>query len=143
MATAEDMSRLEQAKGIEFDRQFLALIIQNHRGATTMVEELLAEHGAAQDSQLFKFTSDIKGDRSIEIEKMDVMLADLSPDPRVHLKAGFRDAGEAAWNLEKVATLENPRGFFDPQAPAGLPIPPERKPTKGEEEETRCRGPAS
>ena len=141
MATAEDMSRLEQAKGIEFDRQFLALIIQNQRGATRMAEALLAEDGAAQDPKLFELASDIKGDRSVAIEKMDVMLADLSPDPRVHLRAGFRDAGEASWNLEKVATLENPRGFFDPQAPAGLPIPPERKPTKGEEQENPMQRP--
>jgi uncharacterized protein (DUF305 family) len=42
MATAEDMSKLEQAKGVEVDREFLALIIQNQRGATTMAEELLA-----------------------------------------------------------------------------------------------------
>ncbi|MGH9391707.1 MAG: DUF305 domain-containing protein, partial [Vicinamibacteria bacterium] len=130
MATAEDMSRLQQAKGVEFDRQFLALLIQNQRGATTMAEELLKEDGAAQDPELFEFASDIKGDRSLEIERMDVMLADLSPDPRVHLRAGFRDAGEAALNLERVATLENPGGFFDPKAPAGLPIPPERKPTE-------------
>jgi uncharacterized protein (DUF305 family) len=135
MATAEDMSKLEQAKGVELDRQFLALIIQNQRGATTMAEELLAEEGAAQDPKLFEFASDIKGDRSLEIEKMDVMLADLSPDPRVHLRAGFRDAGEASLNLEKVATLENPRGFFDPQAPAGIPIPPERTPTDKKDEE--------
>jgi len=135
MGTAEDMSRLEQAKGAELDRQFLSLIIQNQRGATTMAEKLLAEDGAAQDAKLFEFASDIKGDRSLEIEKMDVMLADLSTDPRVRLKAGFRDAGEAAFNLEKVATLENPRGFFDPQAPAGIPIPPERTPTDKKDEE--------
>jgi uncharacterized protein (DUF305 family) len=141
MAKAEDMRRLEGAKGVELDRQFLALIIQNQRGATTMAEELLAEEGAAQDETLFKFASDIKGDRSVAIERMDVLLADLSPDPRVHLEAGFRDAGEAALHMEKVATLENPRGFFDPEAPAGLPIPPERKPTKGEEEEDPMKRP--
>ena len=141
MAKAEDMSRLEGAKGVELDREFLSLIIQNQRGATTMAEELLAEEGAAQDPKLFELASEIKGDRSVAIERMDVMLADLSPDPRVRLKAGFRDAGEASWNLEKVATLENPRGFFDPQAPAGIPIPPERKPTKGEEQEDPMQRP--
>jgi len=141
MAKAEDMSRLEGAKGVELDRQFLALIIQNQRGATTMAEDLLAEEGAAQDPKLFEFASDIKGDRSVAIEKMDVMLADLSPDPRVHLKAGFRDAGEASLNLEKVATLENPGGFFDPLAPAGIPIPPERTPTDKKDEEDPMQRP--
>ncbi len=141
MATAEDMSKLEQAKGTELDRQFLALIIRNQRGATTMAEELLAEDGAAQDEKLFEFASDIKGDRSVGIEKMDVLLADLSTDPRVHLKAGFRDAGEASLHLEKVATLENPRGFFDPKAPAGIPIPPERTPTDKKDEEDPMQRP--
>ncbi|HEY7820223.1 MAG TPA: DUF305 domain-containing protein, partial [Vicinamibacteria bacterium] len=134
MAKHEEMTKLEQAKAVEVDRQFLFLIIRSQRGATTMAEELLAEDGAAQDPKLFEFASDLKGDRSVAIAELDGMLADLSTDPRARLKAGFRDAGEAAWNLEKVATLENPRGFFDPQAPAGIPIPPERKPTKGEEE---------
>ncbi len=140
-AKPEDMSKLEQAKGVEFDQQFLALIIQNRRGATTMAEELLDEEGAAQDEQLFKFASDLKGDRSLAIEKMDVMLADLSTDPRARLKAGFRDAGEAAVNLEKVATLENPRGFFDPKAPAGIPIPPERTPTDKKDQDDPMKRP--
>jgi hypothetical protein len=49
-------------------------------------------------------------------------------DPRVGLKAGLRDAGEAAKNMERVATLPKPEGFFDPKAPAGTPTPPERDP---------------
>ena len=40
-------------------------------------------------------------------------------DPRVGLKAGFRDAGSAARNMELVASLPKPEGFFDPKAPAG------------------------
>ena len=46
-------------------------------------------------------------------------------DPRVGLKPGFRDAGQAAWYMELVATLPRPAGFFDPAAPAGMPAPPE------------------
>ncbi len=130
MLTADQMTLLGQARGLEFDRLFLELMIQHHRGALTMVEELLAQPGAAQDSQLFTFTSDITSDQTMEIDRMDLMLRDLSPDPRVHLKAGFRDAGEAALNLERVATLPKPDGFFDPVAPAGRPSPPEKK--KGE-----------
>jgi uncharacterized protein (DUF305 family) len=127
MLTAEEMGRLEQARGIEFDRLFLELMIKHHRGALTMVDELLAQQGAAQDSQLFAFTSDITADQSMEIDRMDLMLRELSTDPRVRLKPGFLDAGEAAFNLERVATLPKPDGFFDPHAPAGRPIPPERK----------------
>jgi hypothetical protein len=47
-------------------------------------------------------------------------------DPRVGLKPGFHDAGEAAKNLERVASLPKPEGFFDPKAPAGNPMPPEQ-----------------
>jgi hypothetical protein len=49
-------------------------------------------------------------------------------DPRVGLKAGFKDAGEAARNMERIATMPKPEGFFDPKAPAGGPTPPERDP---------------
>ena len=49
-------------------------------------------------------------------------------DPRVGLKAGLRDAGEAAKNMERIASLPKPDGFFDPKAPGGTPTPPERDP---------------
>src|SRR6185436_10771098 len=42
------------------------------------------------------------------------------------LKAGFRDAGQAASNLELIASLPRPNGFFDPAAPNGAVAPPER-----------------
>jgi hypothetical protein len=48
-------------------------------------------------------------------------------DPRVGLKPGLKDAGEAARNLQRVATMPKPEGFFDPNAPAGEPTPPERQ----------------
>ncbi len=47
-------------------------------------------------------------------------------DPRVGLKAGLHDAGQAARNMELVASLPKPQGFFDPKAPGGIPTPPER-----------------
>jgi hypothetical protein len=50
------------------------------------------------------------------------------PDPRVGLKAGLHDAGEASFNMERLASLPKPDGFFDPKAPAGNPSPPERQP---------------
>ena len=39
-------------------------------------------------------------------------------DPRVGLKAGFRDAAEAVRNMERVASLSKPEGFFNPSLPA-------------------------
>ncbi|HSC27096.1 MAG TPA: hypothetical protein VLD67_07470, partial [Vicinamibacterales bacterium] len=78
-----------------------------------------------------------------DIDRMDAMLRELSTDPRVNLKPGFQDAGEAAVNVERVATLPKPAGFFDPKAPAGLPDPPEededdaKKKEKDDAEEPR------
>src|SRR5690349_5917007 len=46
-------------------------------------------------------------------------------DPRVGLKPGLRDAGQAARNMELVASLPKPAGFFDPKTPAGPEVPPE------------------
>jgi hypothetical protein len=46
-------------------------------------------------------------------------------DPRVGLKAGFRDAGQAARNMELVASVPKPDGFFDPAKPVGEPTGPE------------------
>ncbi|MCC7124810.1 MAG: hypothetical protein IT178_08170 [Acidobacteria bacterium] len=47
-------------------------------------------------------------------------------DPRIGLKGGLRDAAVAARHMELTANLPKPEGFFDPEAPAGAPIPPER-----------------
>ena len=47
-------------------------------------------------------------------------------DPRVGLKPGVKDAGQAAWNLELIASVPKPSGFFNPKAPAGEPTPAEK-----------------
>ncbi len=125
MLTGEEMERLAAARGGAFDRLFLELMIKHHRGALTMVENLLEQRGAAQDSQLFAFTSDVTSDQTAEIDRMDAMLAELSPDPRVRLAAGFEDAGQALWNMALVATRPKPEGFYDPRNPAGRPVPVE------------------
>jgi hypothetical protein len=59
---------------------------------------------------------------------------EAATDSRAHLKAGFRDAGEIAVNLELVATVPKPEGFFDPNAPAGELRPPEEDEDKEEKE---------
>ena len=51
--------------------------------------------------------------------------AKTAADPRVGLKAGLRDAGEAARNIQRIASLGKPPGFFDPRSPAGEPTAPE------------------
>ena len=122
MLTDEELERLDRAEGFEFDSLFLELMIKHHEGALTMVERLLDQRGSAQDSVLFTFTSDITSDQSSEIDRMNSMLAGFSPDPRVNLKAGFSDAGQASLNMRLIATLPKPLGFFDPENPEGLPM---------------------
>ena len=86
-----------------------------------MVDDLLDQPGSAYDPILFEFTSDITNDQTAEIERMSALLATLSTDPRVGLGAGFDDAEQVLLNLQLVASLPKPVGFFDPQNPAGLP----------------------
>jgi uncharacterized protein (DUF305 family) len=124
MATPAQIQELTDASGSDFDRQFLSLMIAHHEGAIEMVEELMDQPGSAYDPVLFEFTTDITKDQSKEIESMHEILIGLSDDPRAHLAAGFHDAGEAIWNLRKVAVLTKPAGFYDPANPAELP--PER-----------------
>src|SRR3954471_20549870 len=57
-----------------------------------------------------------------------VVGAQSTNDPRVGLKAGLHDAGEAIRGLERVASLSNPSGFFDPKQPPGAPTPAEPPP---------------
>ena len=121
------MAQLEAARGIEFDRLFLDFMIQHHEGALTMVEELLESQGAAQEPTIFAFTSEVLADQSAEISRMASMLGGLSDDPRVGLAPGFLDAEIAISNMELVAALPKPPGFFDPDNPSGLPVPPERE----------------
>jgi len=46
-------------------------------------------------------------------------------DPRIGLKPGLFDAGEAIFGLQKIATLQKPPGFApDPNAPEPPPPPP-------------------
>ena len=106
--------------GSEFDRLYLEKMIQHHQGALDMVEDLLDQRGSVQDPLLYEFTSDVTSDQTSEIERMVTLVASFSSDPRVGLAAGFRDAGEASLNMQLVATLPKPAGFFDPERPSGL-----------------------
>jgi len=134
MASPDDMARLAELEGTEFDRLFLTLMIAHHEGAVTMVEELLEQPGSAYDPVLFQFVNDVTNDQSQEIERMNAMLASLSTDARAGLSAGFSDAGQAIMNMELIAVLPKPPGFFDPDNPAGLP-PAKPDPDSDEEED--------
>ena len=71
------MAQLDAARGSEFDRLFLTLMIQHHKGAITMVRELFSAHGAGQDEVVFKFANEVEVDQSTEIARMQQMLLEL------------------------------------------------------------------
>jgi uncharacterized protein (DUF305 family) len=77
MLTAEQMQELERARGPEFDRLFLTDMIQHHRGAVRMVQQLYGTPGAAQDETVFKFANDVGVDHTTEIARMERMLEAL------------------------------------------------------------------
>lgn len=74
MLTPEEMKHLAALTGPAFDKAFLTGMIKHHGGALTMVKELLATPGAAQDADIFNFTANIEADQSAEIERMTDML---------------------------------------------------------------------
>src|SRR6266571_786811 len=65
-------------RGREFDRLFLTFMIQHHQGAITMVAQLLAAPGAAQDGPIFRFAADVNADQPTEIDRMTRMLDALN-----------------------------------------------------------------
>jgi uncharacterized protein (DUF305 family) len=77
MLTPEEMATLGAARGKAFDRLFLEGMIKHHGGALLMVEQLFAEPGAAQDSDIFAFASDVDADQRTEINRMGAMLREL------------------------------------------------------------------
>lgn len=78
MLTEEQLKQLDAARGPEFERLFLTFMIEHHRGAVTMVHELFATDGAAQEDVVFKLASDVQVDQLTEIARMEQMLAAMS-----------------------------------------------------------------
>ena len=74
MLTPEQMAQLDAARGRDFDRLFLTFMIQHHRGAMHMVDQLFGSPGAAQNDITFKFANDVQADQGTEINRMQLML---------------------------------------------------------------------
>ncbi|HSQ31226.1 MAG TPA: DUF305 domain-containing protein [Gemmatimonadaceae bacterium] len=77
MLTANQLKQLDAAKGTEFDKQFLTLMIQHHNGALKMVSDLFAAPLAAQDVDVSVFANDVQTVQTAEIGVMQQMLATL------------------------------------------------------------------
>jgi|TARA_B100001093_G_scaffold8417_1_gene8151 uncharacterized protein (DUF305 family) len=114
MATPQQLKNLENSQSTDFDRLFLQLMIAHHDGALEMVKDLKKFPGSANDPLLNEFVSDLVNDQSVEIERMNLIAVNLSDDPRSGLTPGLFIADEAILNLELIASLRKPIGFFDP-----------------------------
>ena len=132
MATPQQLTSLENSESTDFDRLFLQLMIAHHDGALEMVEELKKYPGSANDPLLSEFVSDLVNDQGVEIERMNTIAVNLSDDPRSGLTPGLFTADEAILNLELIASLRKPTGFFDPDNPASKGV---EDPTKDIDEE--------
>jgi uncharacterized protein (DUF305 family) len=74
MLTTEQLAKLDASRGSEFDKQFLALMIQHHEGALKMVADLFAAPLAAQDVTVSVFANDVQTVQTAEIDTMNQML---------------------------------------------------------------------
>lgn len=117
MASEKQLKDLKNSKSTKFDRLFLSLMIAHHDGALEMVKDLKKYPGSAYDPILNEFVSDLVNDQGVEIERMNIIAVGLSDDPRAGLTGGLYIADEAILNLELVASLKKPVGFFDPENP--------------------------
>jgi len=77
MLTKAQMAALAKARGKAFERLFLTGMIQHHEGALAMVKSLFATTGAAQNTAIFRFASDVDADQRAEITRMRAMLLRL------------------------------------------------------------------
>jgi uncharacterized protein (DUF305 family) len=77
MLTAEELAGLEAARGPEFDRRFLTLMIRHHEGAIRLVADLLATPRAAQDVDVSVLANDVETTQNAEIGTMRQMLNEL------------------------------------------------------------------
>ena len=114
MASEEQLEKLAASLGNSFDQLFLELMVAHHDGAIEMVSELSKFRGAAYDPVMNEFVSDLVNDQAVEIERMNILLTEISADPRAGLAGGLYHAEEAILNLELVTSLKKPVGFFDP-----------------------------
>jgi len=81
MLTDEQLQQLDNARGADFDRLFLADMIQHHQGAVAMVKTLFDSYGAGLDDLVFKFASDVNIDQTTEIARMEKMLMTVLTTP--------------------------------------------------------------
>ncbi|MBL3671174.1 DUF305 domain-containing protein [Streptomyces sp. M2CJ-2] len=71
MMSDEDMEKLKAAKGTEFDRMFVQLMIGHHKGAVEMAED---EQANGKNATAKKLAGDVVKTQSVEIEQLQKVL---------------------------------------------------------------------
>ena len=77
MLTPAQLASLDAAKGVEFDRAYLRLMIQHHAGALKMVDDLFASPLAGQEVDVNVFANDVVTAQTTEIGIMQKLLTQL------------------------------------------------------------------
>jgi uncharacterized protein (DUF305 family) len=77
MLTPAQLKELDAARGVNFDRAFLRLMIQHHAGALKMVEDLFNTPLAAQEVDVNVFANDVVTAQTQEIGIMQKLLSQL------------------------------------------------------------------
>ncbi len=77
MLTPRQMRTLSEARGAAFDQLFLTGMIQHHRGAISMVEDLMETPDASEDTVMSEFTTSVIADQQAEILRMQSLLSDF------------------------------------------------------------------
>jgi uncharacterized protein (DUF305 family) len=77
MLTTEQLKELDAAKGVEFDRAYLRLMIQHHAGALKMVDDLFNTSLAGQEVDVNVFANDVVTAQTAEIGIMQRLLTQL------------------------------------------------------------------
>lgn len=67
MATSEQLAALEAARGADFDRLFLQLMIAHHEGAVRMAVEVLS---TGRDVRVEEMANDVSASQTDEIDRM-------------------------------------------------------------------------
>jgi uncharacterized protein (DUF305 family) len=77
MLTAAQLNELDAAKGVDFDRAYLRLMIQHHAGALQMVDDLFNTPDAGQEVNVNTFANDVATTQTTEIGIMERLYKEL------------------------------------------------------------------
>jgi uncharacterized protein (DUF305 family) len=77
MLTAAQLTELDAAKGADFDRAYLRLMIQHHAGALKMVNDLFNTPLAGQEVDVNVFANDVVTVQTVEIGIMQKLYAQV------------------------------------------------------------------